>query len=63
MIRSREELHSLIRVFEASAQTHIHCAKQAHTGFQRTFHERGASEALLKADRYRRERQNLQNSG
>jgi hypothetical protein len=59
MIRLYEELGSLIRACEAAAQTHIECARQALTEFQRSFHERRAAEALQRAHNYRQELQQL----
>ena len=55
MIEIHEELGALIRACEAAAQTHIACARRAHTEFQRSFHERRATEALQRAQKYRRE--------
>ncbi|MET0529863.1 MAG: hypothetical protein ABW003_16275 [Microvirga sp.] len=55
MIQVRGELDSLIRACEAAAQTHIHYARHAHTEFQRSFHERRATEALQRAHKYRQE--------
>jgi hypothetical protein len=59
MIEIREELDSLIRDCEAATQTHIAYAWQAHTEFQRSFHERRAAEALQRAHKYRQELQYL----
>jgi|UPI000561D116 hypothetical protein len=59
MIELHQELGSLIRACEAAAQTHIDYARQAHTEFQRSFHERRAAEALQRAHRYRQELQQL----
>jgi hypothetical protein len=59
MIEVREELGSLIRACAAAAQTHIADARQAHTEFQRAFHEWRAAEALPRADKYRQELQHL----
>jgi len=56
MVHSQEELNSLIRGSEASAQSHIQYARCAHTEFQRRFHEHRAAQALLQADRYRHAR-------
>ena len=50
-----QELESLIRFWDRSAEHHVELAKRAHTEFQRLFHERRASEALLRAHRYRKE--------
>ncbi|MEZ0168141.1 hypothetical protein [Microvirga sp. TS319] len=57
MIDNRYELDSLIRAYESEAQTHIAYARRAHTEFQRSFHERRATEALQKAQKYRQELQ------
>lgn len=61
MIELREELGSLIRACEAAAQAHIAHARRAHSGFQRSFHERRAAEALQKAHKYRQELQDSHN--
>ena len=50
-----QELGSLIRSWDRSAEHHVELAKRAHTEFQRLFHERRACEALLRAHRYRKE--------
>ncbi len=50
-----QELESLIRSWDRSAEHHVELAKRARTEFQRLFHERRASEALLRAQRYRKE--------
>ncbi len=50
-----QELESLIRSWDRSAEHHVELAKRAHTEFQRLFHERRACEALLRAHRYRKE--------
>ena len=55
MAHSRQELESLIRTCEKSAEQHITYAKRAHTEFQRLFHERRAAENLLRAARHRDE--------
>jgi hypothetical protein len=59
MIELSKELGSLIRACEAAAQTHIDSARRAHTEFQRSFHERRATEALERALKYRQELQHL----
>jgi hypothetical protein len=59
MIRLHEELGFLIRACEVEAQTHIAYARQAHTEFQRSFHERRAAEALQRAHDYRQELQQM----
>ncbi|MBQ0820364.1 hypothetical protein KBI52_09090 [Microvirga sp. HBU67558] len=59
MTEIREERGSLIRACEAAAQTHIAYARRAHTEFQRSFHERRATEALQRAHKYRQELHHL----
>ncbi len=63
MIESCKEIDSLIRACETAAQTHIAYARQAHTEFQRSFHERRATEALQRAHKYRLELQHLSQDG
>ena len=55
MAHTRQELESLIRTCEKSAEQHITYAKRAHTEFQRLFHERRAADDLLRAARHRDE--------
>ena len=59
MPHSVPELRALIRACEQSAEQHIVYAKRAHTPFQRQFHERRASDDLLRAARHRDELQGL----
>jgi len=63
MIEVCNELGSLIRACEIAAQTHIDYARRACTEFQRSFHERRATEALQKAHKYRQELQHLSRNG